>query len=326
MLETSSCQVIDWLDRHKADYAILTGEDLQHELQYEISLTGEPGKATLEIPGKNLVPEQVHVVWFRRPGLIDLSAVDRLQPPELRNGATEYLRDEVRAMRKSLYSVFRHAVWVNHPDNVLPNKFAALQIAADQGLDIPKTIITNSQRRVAAFKQNRGRIITKNIQDATFFQVSGDVFAPFTIELDDEKIRQIPARCFPILCQEFIEKLFDLRVFFLGGETFPMAIFSQDNDRTSVDFRRYDLKKPNRTGPVRLPEDLVKKIRGFMKAMDMATGSLDFVKDKDGRHVFLEVNPVGQFGMVSGPCNFQIERKLAEYLMTLDGQGISRAS
>lgn len=30
---------------------------------------------------------------------------------------------------------------------------------------------------------------------------------------------------------------------------------------------------------------------------------------------FLEINPVGQFGMVSGPCNYKIEKLIAKYII-----------
>jgi hypothetical protein len=42
---------------------------------------------------------------------------------------------------------------------------------------------------------------------------------------------------------------------------------------------------------------------------------------RDGREVFLEVNPVGQFGMVSRPCNYQLERKVAELLLRKEDDG-----
>ncbi len=31
----------------------------------------------------------------------------------------------------------------------------------------------------------------------------------------------------------------------------------------------------------------------------------------EGKYVFLEINPEGQFGMVSHPCNYYLERELA---------------
>ena len=53
-----------------------------------------------------------------------------------------------------------------------------------------------------------------------------------------------------------------------------------------------------------------------MDALHLETGSLDLVKTIDGRLVFLEVNPVGQFGMVSIPCNYHLERNIAAALTT----------
>ena len=50
----------------------------------------------------------------------------------------------------------------------------------------------------------------------------------------------------------------------------------------------------------------------------MKTGSLDLVRTPDGRHVFLEVNPGGQFGMMSEPCNYHLEREVAQYLLRKD--------
>jgi hypothetical protein len=31
--------------------------------------------------------------------------------------------------------------------------------------------------------------------------------------------------------------------------------------------------------------------------------------------VFLEINPVGQFGMVSHPCNYYLEKRIAQNLI-----------
>jgi D-alanine-D-alanine ligase-like ATP-grasp enzyme len=57
-----------------------------------------------------------------------------------------------------------------------------------------------------------------------------------------------------------------------------------------------------------------------MDNFNLNTGSIDIIKDNNGEYIFLEVNPVGQFGMTSIPCNFYLEKKIAEYLIssTLD--------
>jgi hypothetical protein len=33
------------------------------------------------------------------------------------------------------------------------------------------------------------------------------------------------------------------------------------------------------------------------------------------KYVFLEVNPIGQFNQVSIPCNYFLEKKIADYLL-----------
>jgi len=51
-----------------------------------------------------------------------------------------------------------------------------------------------------------------------------------------------------------------------------------------------------------------------MKAVNLNTGSLDFIKSTDGEYVFLEVNPAGQFGMTSASCNYYLHKEIANYL------------
>jgi len=44
------------------------------------------------------------------------------------------------------------------------------------------------------------------------------------------------------------------------------------------------------------------------------SGSIDILVTPNNEYVFLEVNPVGQFGMVSQPCNYYLEKRIAERL------------
>jgi len=106
-------------------------------------------------------------------------------------------------------------------------------------------------------------------------------------------------------------KRMDVRVFFLEGRCYAMAIFSQRDEQTRVDFRRYNYIKPNRTVPLRLRPDLEAKITRLFASLKLNTGSVDFIVDQQGRFFFLEINPVGQFSMVSVPCNYFLERQAA---------------
>jgi len=53
-----------------------------------------------------------------------------------------------------------------------------------------------------------------------------------------------------------------------------------------------------------------------MKKINLDNGSIDIIVDNNGKYYFLEINPVGQFGMVSIPCNYYLEKKIANYLAT----------
>jgi D-alanine-D-alanine ligase-like ATP-grasp enzyme len=67
--------------------------------------------------------------------------------------------------------------------------------------------------------------------------------------------------------------------------------------------------------PYQLPKELEAKIDVLMQKLQLNTGSLDFMVTEDNQFYFLEVNPVGQFGMVSVPCNYYLEQKIADYLL-----------
>ena len=61
-----------------------------------------------------------------------------------------------------------------------------------------------------------------------------------------------------------------------------------------------------------------------MRLADLETGSLDLIYSKTGQYYFLEVNPGGQFSMVSIPCNYNLEKKVAEYLINMSNNGKQR--
>lgn len=42
------------------------------------------------------------------------------------------------------------------------------------------------------------------------------------------------------------------------------------------------------------------------------------IYNNDNDFVFLEINPVGQFGMTSNPCNYNLDKIIAEKLITED--------
>lgn len=93
-----------------------------------------------------------------------------------------------------------------------------------------------------------------------------------------------------------------------------MAIMSQEDKKTSVDFRNYNMIKPNRRLPYKLPIEIEEKLCQLLNHFKLNFASIDLMV-RGNNFYFLEINPVGQFGMVSGPCNYKIEKLIAKYII-----------
>ncbi len=192
-----------------------------------------------------------------------------------------------------------------------------MRVAQDCGLVTPDTLITNSKKELRIFATQYPGIVCKNISEVATFFYSKQFFITYTSIVTKESIDKLPERFFLSIFQENIEKEFEIRTFYLDKKLYSMAIFSAGDPQTNVDFRVYNGKKPNRTVPFKLPGEIETKIIAFMEVMGLVTGSLDLIYSKSEEYVFLEVNPVGQFGMVSAPCNYRLEKLVAQYLLKI---------
>ena len=55
-----------------------------------------------------------------------------------------------------------------------------------------------------------------------------------------------------------------------------------------------------------------------MERLGLTTGSIDLMYDVNDKYYFLEVNPVGQFSMITTACGSNLEKKLALTLYSYD--------
>jgi len=316
--DDSTNQVIDWINALGKDFYRINGDELlDHNFVIKID-TNEPKTifsfSNVLVPKKLIKSKYYKVVWFRR-WATPHNFVHNFKPFSLKNQITQYCQRESNGLSNIFYQSLKHCDWLNHPSELEINKLSVLEEAKKVGLIIPNTLVCSTKTELIAFKKSNGRIISKSIRDPVFFNTGGNVYSIYTYEIQDEDIEVINDFFFPSLFQELIEKEYELRIFYLDKVFYSMAIFSQANTQTKVDFRHYDHVKPNRRVPYLLPKSIQKKLIELMKILNMSCGSIDMIKKNDGDYVFLEVNPVGQFGMVSFPCNYFLEKKVSESLI-----------
>jgi ATP-GRASP peptide maturase of grasp-with-spasm system len=194
------------------------------------------------------------------------------------------------------------------------NKLEALSIANQSGLLIPKTIVTSSKKQLLTFIEDNKKYITKALYNTFTIESESKYISIGTELISKSNIAILNELFYPTLVQEYIDKEFEIRVFYLNGSLFSMAIFSQNDSKTKIDFRNYKREKPNRMVPFLLPEKISKKLLKFMHKMELDTGSIDLIYTPKNEFVFLEVNHLGQYDWVSKKCNYFLDYEIASFL------------
>ena len=316
--ETTTSDVMEYLISMGWPPLRLNGSDFDAQANFSITIDAE--QALFECEGMNLDLRKVRVVWFRRwserqpfQGTKFLADA-RPECYSVSQQATEHLLGELRRIGAFLFFELRDAAWLSHPRTAIPNKLEVLRIAARIGIETPATLVTSSKEHLLRFAKHRS-VVTKPIGESEAFHVGQTAHIMYTREVSFDWLNSLPHHFFPSLFQEKISKEYELRVFFIAGTCYASAIFSQMDEQTASDFRMYNHNRPNRIVPYRLDGRTEGQIRQLMDELELETGSLDLIRTPDGRLVFLEVNPIGQFGMISTPCNYHLERQVAEFLI-----------
>ncbi|MDR2836494.1 MAG: hypothetical protein LBV69_09965 [Bacteroidales bacterium] len=253
---------------------------------------------------------EIAVVWCRKwNNEIDLSTSDKNLinlVPQIK----ENLTAEFRAFFE--YFLFllernKQIKWLNKHKFNTPNKLIQLNIAKQVDLQITDSFILNyidGKIKISDF-------ITKPITSCDVINYKKNYYLNYTQKVNFQEYNNELFLCY---LQNKIDKTLELRIFYLDGKCYTLAIHSQNNSKTKIDYRNYDYKKPNRYEPFQIPNALQQKIKHFMQKMNLQTGSLDFIYTPDNQFVFLEVNPCGQYDIFNS-CNIFPDKLIAEYLI-----------
>lgn len=308
---------MDWVHYYGHECKRINGLDIFGNFHFNITF----GKTKGINIQTDIKLETADIIWFRR-WMISRSLEDHM--PSIINffpkDVFPFIKSEFDGLTRAFFFALKSKNWDDEPEFLrgYPIKMKQLEIAQSVGLTIPCTIITNNKIDLESFvKENSIQdLIIKPIKDGTLIGSEKGCYVIYTSKVTKE-LEEIPDSFFPSLFQEAIPKVIEIRVFFYKGECYSMAIFSSRDEKTSVDFRNYNFEKPNRYVPYKLPKTVENKVQKFMNCLDMISGSLDILLNKDNNeYVFLEVNPVGQFSMVSFPCNYYLERVVANSLIS----------
>lgn len=179
--------------------------------------------------------------------------------------------------------------WMNPPlaDEEAQRKIRQLQIAREVGLAIPETLVTNQPEAARAFVEARGpgEVIRKAFRNIS--EAPRETAKVLPVDLD----RMDSVRFAPVIFQRFVAADLDLRTTCVDGEMFTAAIRSDAEHQ--VDYRRGLGSADVR--PYRLPDEVAERLQALMDRLGLKFGAVDFRVTPEGEHVFLEVNPAGEY-------------------------------
>lgn len=312
--EDSTTAVCDWLIKYQVDFIRLNVDEIFNPDLYKININ--ISNNLLQIYDIRRMAKidlsQVKVAWCRR-FVYSFTGTNYLEESISYNTMefARFISSEVNKFLRTLYDFYPHICWFdNYKDILSIDKIDVLKKAKKVGLLIPETVITNDYKSI----DSKQRIITKPLGEATSFK-EDEKFLGLYVTHTQEVNKIFMKNFIPSLFQKQIDKKLEIRVFYLDEKFYSMAIVSNNNSKTKIDFRKYDYVLPNRFLPFSLPMEIKTKISRLMKELNLTNGSIDFILDLRDNYYFLEVNPVGQFSMVSKPCNYNIEKDIANWLI-----------
>ena len=324
--DATTYEVCKWIDYYGGKYIVINNQDnvevsYVHINNHDIDIVFKQNNIVFKL-------SELKSFWYRRGGLSVMPAnivFDKgLETSDMgRNILKRFVHSEmnrIESFYRFLFENNKDVKLLGNPTSSTNNKLIHFIIAKNNGIKIPEShIVTNANALRQILKNTSKKFVIKPISDAPAIHNEltkdrSDFHMLYTSEITTDDLASLPDRFPPSLVQEKIEKKYEIRIFFMYDDYYPMAIFSQTDIKTGLDYRRYNHASPNRYVPIKVSDKLLKKLRSFAFDCKLNTGSFDIIYSSDDEYYFLEVNPVGQLGMVSFPCNFYIEKKIAEFL------------
>ena len=189
-----------------------------------------------------------------------------------------------------------------------------LPAARSAGLEVPRTMITSDPEQARAFidRIGLGNVICKA------FSATQDNWRETRMigQAEYELLDRVAVA--PVIFQEFVPAEVDLRITVVGEQFFAAAIHSQELPYP-LDFRLFLDRDPGvGMEPTELPNEVEEGLMRLLKSAGLRYGAVDMRRTPSGRHVFLEVNPSGQWRFVENVTGQPITAAMARLLTDLD--------
>jgi len=254
--------------------------------------------------------EEVRAVWARK-----------IWSPRMSDDLDERYRSmcvsESAAALEGFLDALHNVLWVNDLDQQrnAENKQRQLRLAARAGLRVPRTLVTNHAAAARQFfAETEGETVAKLLRPLAV-SMNADTPFVYTNRVREEDLAGAEAlRHSPMVFQELIPKAYELRVACVAGKAFAGALDATGTSRGHTDWRRA-APEECRWQKAQVPQEVANSLQALMSELGLVFGAVDLICTPAGEHVFLEVNPGGEWGMLERDLGLPISEAIAAALL-----------
>ncbi|HVL38285.1 MAG TPA: hypothetical protein VM328_02730 [Fimbriimonadaceae bacterium] len=296
--------VVDALERRGADVVLFDTARFPQRIGLTVHCSScAAWRASALVDERSRDLALTKVVWYRRPLPFELDEQVRSSEDRV------FAYGECHAAVTGLWSCL-DALWINDPvrDEVASRKMYQLNVASGVGLRIPRTCITNCPQEAAQFVAAEG----KNGTIYKSFSATERSWRETRLLRSGEETLLDQVRLAPVIFQEHIPAVADLRVTVVGKKVFPAAIEIRQGDY------QYDFRMAMEQAVIRphdLPREVQERLLNLMSFLGILYGAIDLRLTPDGEYVFLEVNPAGQWLFIEVMTGQPITEALCDLML-----------
>ncbi len=241
-------------------------------------------------------------VFFRAPVFIRSNKSYTVEEQLYRSQWSSFIRN---------LTVFSDSKWLNHPMYTYQaeNKLFQLETAESVGLNIPKTIITNSENGLQDDK-----VYVVKALDTPLFHDSVNGYDSFTYStvVNGRDIKKSTLSEAPVIIQEYLTNKTDIRVTIVGEKVFPISIM-RNQQGIAGDWRKTKKVELQYT-PILIPKSIENGLLLLMKKLNLSFGGIDLILS-NGKYYFVEVNPTGEWGWIEANTKYKVHNAIVDWMV-----------
>lgn len=274
------------------------------------SVGGSAVDHRLYLGDEEISSSSVRAVWNRK-----------IAKPRLGDELEEHFRDycvrESMAALTGFWDGLRDARWINHhyANYMAEDKIRQLRVASAVGLTLPRTLVSNRPAEVREFFYRvESRMVAKLLKPLSKSMGKAPVFVRTSMVAESDLEGLDSLRFCPMVFQENIPKACELRICLVADKAFVGALDASQSREGTTDWRIAEPGEVSWKNDT-VPDDVLNKLRSLMKSLELINGAVDMIRTPEGEHVFLEINPAGEWGMLERDLHLPISEAIADALL-----------